>query len=381
MATTRLDLTLKQDLKDFGVLNTGTCFNCGSCTGICPLSQEDNGFPRKLIRYSQLGTIDFENEDIWTCATCRACAQLCPREVKTIDFMTSLRRVIVQEGAGYLPKSLRRAMVNVAGVGNPLGEAPQKRGLWTEGLGVRPFTPNMELLLFTCCYGCYDPVVRRSSSAIASILKHAGVDFGILSPAEERCCGESVNKAGNEKLFQELATQNIQTFKEKGARRIVVISPHCYDAFKNEYPRFGASFEVLHYTQYLAQLINEGRLKLTKEVAQKVTYHDPCYLGRHNGIYSEPREVLRSIPGLELVEMPFSGKTSFCCGGGGGRIWMETKKEGRISDLRLQQAAATGAGVLAVACSYCMVNLEDSNLSGDGSLAVKDISELVQQSI
>ena len=380
MAASRLDLTMMQELKDFGVLGVGGCFNCGSCTGICPLSKDDSGFPRRLIRYSQLGLIDFENEDMWACATCRACIQQCPRGVEIIDLVKSLRKVIVQVGVGYLPRSLHRAMVNIASVGNPFGESPEKQGRWAANLGAKPFTKDTELLLFPCCYGYYDPIVRRAVSAVANILKEVGVDFGMLG-SQGSCCGESVNKAGNENLFQKQAEKNIQTFNEKGIHRILTISPHCYDTFKNEYLKFGENFEVFHYTQYLAQLIKEGRLKLTRKFDQQVTYHDPCYLGRHNGIYDEPREILRSIPGLELVEMPYSEKTSFCCGGGGGRIWMEVKRENRISDLRLQQAVKTGASVLATACPYCMVNLEDSKLVSNESIIIKDIAELVWEAI
>ena len=378
MAATRFDSATLQELKDLGVLSMKDCFNCGSCTGICPLSKDNNRFPRTLMRHSQLGLIDFENENVWACATCRSCADQCPRDVDIIDLMKSLRKIVVQMGAGYMPKPLHRAMVNIASVGNPFGEPAEKRGVFATELGVKPFAKGTELLLFMCCYSYYDSVARRTAIAVVNILKAAGVDFGILG-TEESCCGESVNKAGNEELFQKLAEKNICTFNEKGVTRIVTISPHCYQTFANEYPKLGGKFEVLHYTQYLAQLIKEGKLKLVGEPGKKVTYHDSCYLGRHNGIYDEPREVLSAIPGLELSEMPYSQKVSFCCGGGGGRIWQETKKEDRISDLRLQQAKATGADILAVACPYCMVNLEDSRLVNNENIMVEDVAELVWQ--
>jgi Fe-S oxidoreductase len=208
------------------------------------------------------------------------------------------------------------------------------------------------------------------------------VDFGILA-TKEVCCGESARKAGQESLFQNLAESNITAFNEAGVKRIVVTSPHCYNAFKNEYPELGGNFEVIHFSQYLVELIKEGRLKFTKELNKKVTYHDPCYLGRHNGIYDEPRQVLESIPGLELVEMSENRENSLCCGGGGGRIWMETKKGERFSDLRLEQALEVGASILALACPYCMVNFEDSVLSADKSdvIEVKDIAELVLEAL
>ncbi|MFC1982859.1 heterodisulfide reductase-related iron-sulfur binding cluster [Chloroflexota bacterium] len=380
MAAIRLDLSAKEELKEFGALDVGDCFNCGSCTGICPLSKEGNSFPRRLFRYSQLGMIDFENTDIWTCATCKSCIQQCPRGVETIDYVKSLRKIIVQTGAGYLPKSLRQALVNLASVGNPFGEAPEKRGIWTADLELKPFTQDMELLLFMGCFAGYDPLVKKAAFALINILKGADVNFGILG-SQESCCGESANKAGNEDLFHKLAEKNIHAFNASGVRQIVTISPHCYHTFKNEYPKLGGDFEVLHYTQYLAQLIEDGRLRFNKELDKRITYHDPCYLGRHNGIYNEPREVLSAIPGLEVVEMPLSQEISFCCGGGGGKIWLETKKEDRISDLRLQQAITIGASILAVACPYCMVNLEDSKLVNNESIVIKDIAELVWEAI
>ena len=238
----------------------------------------------------------------------------------------------------------------------------------------------MELLLFMGCFAGYDPLVKKAAFALINILKEADVNFGILG-SQESCCGESANKAGNEDLFHKLAEKNIHTFNVNGVRRIVTISPHCYHTFKNEYPKLGGDFEVLHYTQYLAQLIKDGRLRFNKELDKRITYHDPCYLGRHNGIYNEPREVLSAISGLEVVEMPLSQEISFCCGGGGGKIWLETKKEDRISDLRLQQAITTGASILAVACPYCMVNLEDSKLVNNESIVIKDIAELVWEAI
>ena len=358
------------------------CYQCGLCTATCPWNLVRSFPTRKMIHQAQLGLVDFESEDTWICATCRACVSRCPRGVGIIDIMRGLRRVIVEMGAGYLPDSLRVTMKNIAGVGNPQGEAREKRADWAKDLDVKTFTKGTEILYFSCCVPAYDPSVKRVARAMANILKKAKIDFGILGP-QESCCGESVRKAGNESLFQSLAQSNINIFAENGVAKIVVTSPHCYNAFKNEYPPLGGNFEVIHYTQYLAGLIREGRLKLTKGLDKKVTYHDPCYLGRHNNIYDEPREVLRSIPGLELVEMSDSRENSLCCGGGGGRIWMETKKGERFSDLRLDQAIETGASILAASCPYCLLNFEDSVLTGDKGniIQVKDISDLVQEAI
>jgi Fe-S oxidoreductase len=240
----------------------------------------------------------------------------------------------------------------------------------------------MEILYFPCCYLSYDPRLKKVARATATILKKAGVDFGILG-TKENCCGESIRRTGNEELFRRLAKENIKTFIDNGVKKILVSSPHCYHTFKNEYPEFKVNFDVVHISQYLSELINEGRLELSKEYAKKVTYHDPCYLGRHNNVYDEPREALKKIHGLQLNEMPDSRMDSLCCGGGGGRIWMETQKGERFSDLRVEQAVETGAEVLATCCPYCITNFEDSRLSREDSesLAIKDITEIIEEVI
>ena len=358
------------------------CYQCGLCTGTCPWNQVRSFLTRKLIHQAQLGVVDFEGEDTWTCATCRACVVRCPRGVAIIDIMKAMRNIIVEMGAGYLPDSLRVTLKNIAATGNPLGEPAEKRADWAKDLDLVTFSKDTDILYFSCCIPAYDPSVKRVARTTANVLKRAGVDFGILG-ASESCCGESVRKAGNESLFQRLAQGNIAAFAESGVTRVVVSSPHCYHTFKNEYPELGGSFEVLHFTQLVAELVREGRLNFTKEVKARVTYHDPCYLGRHNDVYDEPREILTSIPGLELVEMPDYGANSLCCGGGGGRIWMETKKGERLSDLRVDQAIGVGASVLVAACPYCVLNFEDSVLTMDkgSTIQVKDISELVQEAI
>ncbi|MFW6150784.1 MAG: (Fe-S)-binding protein [Chloroflexota bacterium] len=359
-----------------------SCFQCGTCRAVCPYTQfatDVSGLSaRRMLHEAQLGLTDFENGQVWTCTTCDTCVEQCPRGVEIIDFMKSLRRVGVELGAGKVPDSLRRAMTSITAVGNPFGEAREKRAEWAENLAVKPFARGMELLYFPGCFPAYDARARKVARAIARILEKAGVDFGILG-SQEDCCGESVRKAGYEELFQSLVQHNTRTFADHGVNTIVTTSPHCYHTFKSEYPQFGGDFEVIHYTQYLARLIRQGRLKFSRELNRRVTYHDPCYLGRHNGIYEEPREVLRSIPGLELVEMPDSRRRSLCCGGGGGGIWLDTRKGERLSDLRLAQAMQTGAGILAVACPYCLINFEDARLTVDNgdNIEVQDIAELV----
>jgi Fe-S oxidoreductase len=357
-----------------------SCYQCGLCTGICPWNLVRSFLTRRLIHGAQIGLVELESEDVWLCATCGACVERCPRGVEIIDIMRALRRIGAQWSA--TPKSLRTVMASLGSVGNPMGEAREKRTDWAKGVKVKAFAPGTEYLYFSCCTPAYDPQAKRIALATVDILNKAGVDFGILGN-EESCCGESARKAGEEELFQRLAQANIEAFKGHGVSKVIVSSPHCYHTFKNEYPEVGSDFEVVHITQFLAELVADKRLKLTKSFPKKVAYHDPCYLGRHNKIYDEPRRVLESIPGLELVELPDCREDSLCCGGGGGRIWMETKKGERFSDLRIEQALGVGAEVLAIACPYCLLNFQDSLLTmgKEGVLEVKDISELVSEAI
>jgi len=359
------------------------CYQCGICDTACPWNRVRSFFLRRMINQAKFGVVPFESEDIWLCATCRRCVQQCPRGVEIIDVMRAMRRLLVPDGV--VPASipnLRSVMTSYASVGNPWGQEPKDRANWAKGLSVKEFTEGTETLYFPCCYPSYEPRLRKVAQATANILNKAGVDFGILG-SKEVCCGESIRKAGNETLFKRLARENIKTFIESGVKQILVASPHCYHTFKNEYAEFKVNFEVVHVSQYLFQLLNEGRLKITKEYGKKITYHDPCYLGRHNGIYDEPREVLRKIPGLELVEMAESREESLCCGMGGGRIWMETPKAERFSNLRLQQAIGVGAEELVTSCPYCITQFEDSRLSlkDSGVLQIKDITEVLQEVI
>jgi Fe-S oxidoreductase len=371
-----------------GIKETGgeafkLCYQCGLCETACPWNRVRKFFVRSIIHQAQLGVVDFGSEDLWLCATCNNCVQRCPRGVEIIDVMMAMRRLLVPDGV--VPASipnLRGVMTSIASVGNPwLGE-PENRANWAKDLGVKEFSEGTELLYFPCCTPAYDKRVQGLAQATSQILTKLGVDFGILGP-KEVCCGESVRKAGNEQLFKQLAKGNSKTFIENGVKKILVSSPHCYHAFKNDYAEFKVNFEVVHISQYLFQLIKEGRLKLTKEYKKKITYHDPCYLGRHNGIYDEPREVLKRVPGLELVEMADSRENALCCGGGGGRIWMETKKGERFADLRIKQALDVGAEVLVTSCPYCIINFKDSLLSlGDSAaIEIKDITEIIQEAL
>jgi Fe-S oxidoreductase len=357
------------------------CFQCGLCDAVCPWNRVRTFSMRKIVRQATFGMTDIESEDIWRCTTCGRCPQHCPRDVQQIESGVALRRIATEYGV--FPKAvqpIRTIRGSLVGEGNTLNEERAKRADWAKGLPVESFTEGMDILYFPGCYPSYDPRLKKVAVATASILNKAGVSFGILGP-EENCCGESIRKTGDEEVFRRLAKENIKTFIDHGVKRILVSSPHCYHTFKNEYPQFMVKFEVVHISQYLFELIREGRLDLKGEYVKNVTYHDPCYLGRHNGIYDEPREVLKKVPGLTLNEMPDCRVDSLCCGGGGGRVWMETQKGERFSDLRIQQAMDVGAEVLVTACPYCITMFEDSRITmgADEKIEIKDIAEIIQE--
>ena len=359
------------------------CYQCGLCDTVCPWNRVRDFSIRKLVRQAAFGLTEIENEEIWRCTTCGRCPQYCPRGVNQIEVGVSSRRIATEFNVfPSAVKPVRGVSASLVAEGNPLNEERAKRADWAKGLSIKSYAEDMEIMYFPGCYLSYDPRLKKVAAATAAILKRAGVDFGILGRSEN-CCGESIRKTGDEELFKRLARENIKTFIEKGVKKILVSSPHCYHTFKNEYPEFMVHFEIIHISQYLSELINEGRLELKKEYDKKVTYHDPCYLGRHNNIYDEPRNVLKKVAGLELIEMPESKEDSLCCGGGGGRIWMETPKGERFSDLRMEQAVDVGAEILVTSCPYCISNFEDSRLTMDceDKIEVKDITEIIQEVI
>jgi len=367
------------EIKEAGGEVFKLCFQCGLCDAVCPWNKVRTFSMRKIIREAAFGLTEIEGEDIWRCTTCGACPAQCPRGVKQIDVSVALRRVASEyEVFPASVKSARTARASLISEGNPLQGERKKRSDWAKDLSVKTYTEGMEVLYFVGCYLSYDPRMKKVATATANILEKAGVDFGILG-SQENCCGESIRKTGSEEVFKRLAKENIKTFIDNGVKKVIVSSPHCFHTFKNEYPEFMVNFEVIHMSQYLLELINDGRLELTGKYPKKVTYHDPCYLGRHNDVYDEPRDLLNKVAGLELVEMEAHGKNSLCCGGGGGRIWMDTPQEERFSDIRLKQAKETGAQILATSCPYCITNFEESrlNLEYEDVLEVKDITEIV----
>ncbi len=372
-----------EEVKDIGGDIAKLCYQCGICDTVCPWNKVRKFSIRKIMNQAIYGLSEVESEEMWLCSTCGKCVERCPRGVVQIDVSVALRRL----GTEYqvFPASVKPVRTVIGGLvadGNPFGEDRKERDNWKKGHSVKKFSEGMEILYFPCCYPSYDKRLKNVAISTAKILKKAKVKFGILG-SKENCCGESVRKTGDEELFKTLAKENIKTFIDAGVKKILVSSPHCYHTFKNEYPEFNVNFEVVHITEFLSELIRDGRLKITGTYEKKVTYHDPCYLGRHNNIYNEPRDVLKSIPGLELVEMEDSFENSLCCGGGGGRVWMETLKEERFSNLRVEQAVDCNAIELVTACPYCITMLEDSRvvLNLEDKLEIKDITEIVAEVI
>ncbi|NMB34722.1 MAG: (Fe-S)-binding protein [Firmicutes bacterium] len=372
-----------EEIKEFGGEAVKYCYQCGKCDTVCPWNKVTNFSVRRLIREAAFGFPEIDREEVWRCTTCGRCVEVCPREVRQVEDMVAMRRIAV--GYGVSPSFLRMVRSATAGLaaeGNPFVEDRAKRADWAKESDVQTFTEEMEILYFPGCFPSYDARLQNVARATANVLNKAGVEFGILG-SEESCCGESIRKVGNEDLFKTLAKDNIKTFIENGVKKILVSSPHCYHTFKNEYPEFMVHFDVVHITQYLLELLNEGRLQIGKEYTKKVAYHDPCYLGRHNNVYDEPREVLKKIPGLELRELYESRENSLCCGMGGGRIWIDTDMEERFSNIRIEDAVELGVEVLVTACPYCIDALEDSRLglNYEDTIQVLDITEVLQEVI
>ncbi|MCX8022970.1 MAG: (Fe-S)-binding protein [Syntrophorhabdaceae bacterium] len=371
-----------EGLKEVGGGTYRLCYQCGRCETVCPWNRVRSFFVRRMNNQAQIGLVPFESEDLWLCTTCESCMERCPRGVLTISNMVAMRRLLLPDGVvpASIP-SLRTATTNIASVGNPWGLRQEERAQWAFGLEIKEFDENTEFLYFPGCYLSYDPRLKKVAQATAKILKKAGVDFGILGP-KESCCGESIRKTGNEILFKRIARENIKVFIDSGVKKIITSSPHCYHTFKNEYPEFKMNFDVIHISELLFELIKEGRLRVNREFEKRVAYHDPCYLGRHNGIYEEPRGILKKA-GIQLIELPEMRDESLCCGMGGGRIWMETKKEERFSNIRIKQVMEIEAEVLATFCPYCITAFEDSRLVMGlrDKLEVKDVTEILEEVI
>ncbi len=359
------------------------CMQCGTCTGVCPWAPLRRYSPRHVLRLASLGLEGYEAEDIWTCVTCGHCVARCPREIDIIEVLRSVRAVLQESGGG--PRSYRQALGSLRAEGNPLAGERAERGVWAERLGLPGFDERADLLLFACCMQVYDARNRRAAEALVRVLGAAGVALGTLEPRLS-CCGDQARRVGAMELADDLRDDNLEVMRAHGVARLVAASPHCLLAL--DAPADGSASgarvpERVHHSQLIGELLATRKLVPQRRVERRVTFHDPCYLGRHLGEYEAPRAVLRAIPGLDLVEMPRNRADSLCCGGGGGGAWMEVPSDERFAVLRVEEAIATGATVLATACPYCTTMLEDAVkvLDREDDLEVMDLAELVALSL
>ncbi|MHB8692643.1 MAG: (Fe-S)-binding protein [Solirubrobacteraceae bacterium] len=387
-AGTAADLTWKQ------VLDTYSCTECGRCQDACPAFATGKELSPKLLIMGLRDQVFADNSDpptplvpgavtdevVWDCVTCGACVQACPVSIEHVDHIVDLRRHLVMVDSSF-PSEAEPMMRDVERASNPWGKAQSERADWASGLGVRilePGEPAPEYLYWVGCASSFDERARTTAESTAKLLQAAGVDFAILGPRES-CTGDPARRMGNEYVFQAFAEQNIETLNSSGVTKIVANCPHCFNTLANEYPDFGGSYEVIHHSELLAALVRDGRLRTATDAGTRtITYHDSCYLARHNDVLAGPRELVAAVG--EPVEMKRSGKETFCCGAGGAHMWMEERGT-PINAERVREAAATGAKTLAVACPYCTVMLDDGVQASGDELRVVDVATLLAEAL
>jgi Fe-S oxidoreductase len=391
------DLSWKQLLDGY------TCTECGRCSDQCPALATGKPLdPQKIVldvrdqllhegarlaaASAERGTPparwkETKTEELWACTTCAACLEACPVTIEHIDKIVDMRRWLAMN-EGDVPAEAQRALTNIERAGNPWGQPPDTRADWAKGLEVPTFAehPESEYLYFVGCAASFDGRNQKVARAVVAVLRAAGVRFAILG-TEETCNGDPARRIGNEYLWQTQARHNIETFTRYGVRKIVASCPHCFNTIANEYPQLGATYEVLHVQQLVQRLVADGRLALRDGAEREVVaYHDPCYLGRHNGIYDAPRDLLDAVPGVQRVEIaPHHRERGFCCGAGGGRMWMEEKVGQRVNHRRIEQLMAIEqkASSVASGCPFCLIMLEEG--VGAKGVPVKpvDVMELI----
>jgi Fe-S oxidoreductase len=400
-AATIADLTRKE------LLDLYACTECGRCQSACPAWSTGKPLSPKLLIMDLRDQLFAEGpailaarvggetrvatplvphvideEVVWACTTCGACVQECPVDIEHVDTIVDLRRNLVM-GESRFPQEAGTLLRNLENASNPWGMSQSQRMGWAEGLDVPVLAEGdepPEILYWVGCAGSFDDRARRIARALAGLLEGAGIRFAVLGP-RELCTGDPARRMGNEYLFQTLAEANTRTLNDAAVQTIVANCPHCFNTLKNEYPRYGGRFEVMHHTQLLERLVREGRLRPTVELQTLLAYHDPCYLGRHNGVYREPRALLERVPGVRTVEMPRHGERGLCCGAGGARMWMEERIGKRINRERADEAASTGADTVGVACPYCLIMLDDGHRARGDGVRVLDVAQVLQRSL
>jgi Fe-S oxidoreductase len=369
------------------ILDLYSCAECGRCHEACPAVMSGKALsPREQVLNlkNRLNSPLDTGQGLWDCVTCLACETVCPVDIRHVERMVDLRRDQVLMKAVF-PAKIKQFCRNIEVNSNPWGKSWTYRGNWAEGLKVHNPSDNtpVNTVYWAGCLGAYDERTQRISTAIVRLLNAAGIRFSVPGK-KEMCCGDAVRRTGNEYLYQQLARQNITMFKENGTRRIITNCPHCFHVFKNEYPQLGGDFEVVHHTQLLGALLQEGKIPTPQKQPDKtIIYHDPCYLGRYNGVTNTPRQILKTIPGFNVIEKNPTGKDTLCCGAGGGGMWMSETGEKRISRLLLDQVQEWRPNILATACPYCLTMLENESREGGtgNSLAVMDIAEILQSTL
>jgi Fe-S oxidoreductase len=400
-AATLPDLTWKE------LLDLYACTECGRCQSACPAWNTGKPLSPKLlvmnlrdhlleegprlltakeagevVTPTALAPDVIDDEVVWACTTCGACMQECPVDIEHVDTIVDLRRNLVMAEARF-PQEAESMLRNLEATGNPWGSPQTDRAAWAEGLGVRVLADGEhapEYLYWVGCAGSFDDRAKAVSRAVIDVLRRAGVSFAILGP-RERCTGDPARRMGNEYLFQTLAEANVATLEEAGVTKIVANCPHCFNTLRNEYPDYGGNYEVIHHSQLIARLLADGRLRPSSQEPMAVAYHDPCYLGRHNDVYRDPRDALEALPGIEMVEMPRHAERGLCCGAGGARMWMEERIGKRINRERMDEAASTGAEAVGVACPYCLIMLEDGARDRGDETPVLDLAQLVARAV
>ncbi len=374
-------------------LDFSACVECGRCQAVCPASMAGTALsPKQIIvklkrhMYGQApGPIHGElikPDELWACTTCMACVEECPAFIDIVDTIIDLRRYLTLSEGG-LPSTAPQSLQNMQRAGNPWGLPAGERLAWAEGLDVPLMEPGKEVeyLYWVGCSASYDKRNQAIARSVVAILKRAGVSFGVMP--QERCHGEVARRLGEEYLYQTVQAENIEAMNAYRFKKVITHCPHCFNTIKNEFPQFGGTYEVLHHSQVIDDLVQRGRIKPIKPLTTTVVFHDSCYLGRYNGIMDAPRRAAAAIPGLRVIDPPRARERGLCCGGGGGHMWMEVKSEKRVNVIRTEELLATGAQTVATACPFClaMVDLGRKVVGAEERLAVKDVSELIAESL